>query len=293
MSDKKWAVFFIIPSLAFLMIFYYYPAFSAIQHSFFEWDGVNEKFNGVANFIRMFKDEWFIGSLGNIVILTILRLVVSLVAPLFAAVLIFRMTSEKARYVYRVLFVIPMVVTFIVLIVVWQFMFESNNGLINQLLKALGLAALRRNWLGTYATALYAITFVGAPWVTSFNYGLYFLVFSAGLDNVPPTLHDAAKIDGANTFALFRKVDLPMIRGQVKMVVILHIVNSIQYFVPVLIMTQGGPGTATMLPGLVMYYNGFRFSNMGYASAIGLVLAVIIFILSWINMRYLKEGVQV
>jgi len=293
MTERKVVFLFLIPSLVFLIVFYYYPVYSAVKYSFFKWDGVNERFVGLYNFSRMVRDEWFIRSLGNIVILTLIRLMLSLTAPLLGAVLISRVQNPRVRYFYRVAFVIPMVVAFIVLVLMWQFMYEYRIGLINQFFKAVGLDRLIHNWLGEDGTALYAIAFLGFPWITSFNFGLYFLIYSAGLDNIPATMHDAAMIDGANSLERFLHIDLPMLRGQIKIVVILLIINSIQYFVPVLIMTKGGPGTATMLPGLVMFYNGFKFGNMGYASAIGFTLFSAILVLSWINIKYLKSGVQI
>lgn len=292
MDEKKAALLFLVPSFLFLILFYYYPVFSAVQHSFYQWDGVHQKFIGMQNFVRMFQDEWFINSLSNIVILLIVRLGLSLIAPLSAAILISRVYKSRLRYWYRVAFVIPMVVTFIVLILLWQFMYDARMGLINNLLNSMGLGFLTQNWLGNPDTALFAIAFLGAPWITSFNYGLYFLVYSAGCDNIPASLHESAMIDGASSLGRFWYIDLPMLRGQIKIVVILVIINTLRYFVPAIIMTKGGPGTSTMLPGMVMYYNGFKFGNMGYASAIGFVLFVIIFLLSWINMKYLRAREQ-
>jgi raffinose/stachyose/melibiose transport system permease protein len=292
MSDRKWALLFCVPSLLFLGLFYYYPVILALRYSLYIWDGVNETFAGFSNFARMFRDEWLVDSLGNMVVLIFLRLAVALTAPLLMAILVSRVRQGRMRYSYRIAFVVPMVVTHVVVIIIWQFIYDYNTGLLNELFKILGLGAFKSNWLGDPALALYAIGLIGFPWITSFNYGLYFLMYSAGLDNIPGEYHEAAIVDGASSFKRLLHIDLPLLRGQVKMVTVLLTINSIQYFVPILIMTKGGPGTATMVPGLVMYYNGFQFGKLGYASTIGVFLFTLIFVISYLNMRFLKSSVH-
>ena len=292
MSDRRWALLFCVPSLLFLALFYYYPVFLALRYSLYLWDGVNETFTGLSNFALMFRDEWLVDSLGNMVILILVRLAVALTAPLMMAILVSRVRQGRMRYWYRIAFVVPMVVTHVVVIIIWQFIYDYNTGLLNMLVKALGLGVLSRNWLGDPGLALYAIGLIGFPWITSFNYGLYFLMYSAGMDNIPNEYHEAAIVDGASSFTRLFRIDLPMLRGQIKMVTVLLTINSIQYFVPILIMTKGGPGTVTMVPGLVMYYNGFQFGKLGYASTIGVFLFTVIFVISYINMRFLKSSIQ-
>ncbi len=289
-TDNKFLFLFFIPTLIFMGIFSYYPVGSEIYYSFYEWDGVNARFVGLGNYVKMASDENFVLSMKNMALLLSIRLLLSIVVPLLGAYTIYHVKDKKIQYMYRVLFIIPMVVSSMVMILLWQFIYDRNVGVLNQFLKLLGMKEFIRSWLGERSTSLFAIAFLGFPWITSFGYGLYFLIYSAGLDNISPLLHDACRIDGAGNWTKFLYIDLPLVRGQMKVVIILTVINTIQYFVPILVMTQGGPGTSTMVPALVMFFNGFRFNNMGYASAIGIVLFSIIFTLSLLNIRYFKGG---
>ncbi len=288
MRDNKFIFLFFIPTLVFMGIFSYYPVFSEIYYSFYKWDGVNLAFVGLGNYIKMLYDQNFISSINNMILLLTIRLLLSIIFPFLGAYIVYQVENRKIQYLYRVLFIIPMVVNLMVMILLWQFIYDRNVGVLNQFLKLVGMKEFIRSWLGERSTSLFAIALLGFPWITSFGYGLYFLIYSAGLDNISPALHDAANIDGVGNWTKLLYIDLPLMRGQIKLVVILTIINTIQYFVPILVMTQGGPGTRTMVPALVMFFNAFRFDNMGYASAMGFVLFLVIFMLSWFNIKYLK-----
>jgi raffinose/stachyose/melibiose transport system permease protein len=126
---------------------------------------------------------------------------------------------------------------------------------------------------------------VGFPWIAGIN----FLIYLAGLQGIPTEVMDAAAVDGATGFRRFWLIDLRLIMGQIKLLVILSVVFSLQSFVLILIMTNGGPGYASMVPGLLMYKAAFQDGRFGYACAIGTVLFVVIFALTYINMRYIRS----
>jgi len=287
--NRRECYLLILPTFLLLFTFNYYPAFSAIYHSFFEWDGANFiRFIGFGNFINLFKDPTIPLSFLNTLRLTIASLLINLTFPLLAASLIFHLKNLRYAYFYRVLFVIPMVVPAMVIFMIWRFIYSPTTGLLNQLLRTIGLGHLARPWLGDFDLALYAVIFVGFPWVA----GTSTLIYLAGFQNIPIELLDAVAIDGASTWTRFWRIELPLIMGQIKLIVILTLIGSIQGFVNIMVMTNGGPGEATMVPGLYLYRNAMYYNKMGYACAIGTFLFLIIITLTYLNLRYLKSGVE-
>lgn len=279
----------LLPTFLFLLIFNYYPAISAIYHSFYEWNGANvEKFTWLENFRTMGKDPILISSIWNAVKLMIWGVIVSVTAPLIAAELVYNLKSEKAQYLFRLAFIIPMVVPAMVSLLIWQFIYDADMGLINQLLNSIGLAHLAVPWLGDQRFALYAIMFRGFPWVAGFS----FLIYLAGLQNIPNSLVDASRIDGASKFKRFYTIDIPLIMGQIKLLVILAVIGALQDFVAIMVMTDGGPGYATMTPGLHMYKSAFLNDRLGYACSIGLVIFIVILALTYINMKYITSSIE-
>lgn len=279
----------ILPTFLLILIFNYYPAASALYHSFFDWNGANvNKFSGLNNFVTMAHDAILWQSFGNLVKLTLISVVISLTFPLGAAALIFHLRDLRLAYFYRVLFVVPMVVPGLVVLMIWRFIYSPNLGLLNQILKAVHLESWVRPWLGDFNLALYAIMFIGFPWVAGFAT----LIYLAGFQSIPAELLDSAAIDGASTRQRFFAVELPLVMSQIKLVVILTVIGSIQSFTTIIVMTNGGPGTKTMVPGLFLYRNAMQYNKMGYACAIGTVLFLITLVLTYLNTRYLKSSVE-
>jgi len=280
---------FMVPTFVLLAAFTYYPIASALFHSLYRWDGVRTSFVGFGNFRELFTvDRAFINSLGNVLRLTAFRVAVALTVPLLAAEVIFGLKSKRAAYVWRVILVVPMVVPWVVLILVWLFIYDPQMGVINTVLRMLGLDNLTRLWLGDTRLALWCIAFFNFPWVS----GLNLLIYIAGLDSISPELFDAAAIDGASRLRRVFTVDVPMILGQLKLILIMTFITQLQNFQDILIFTNGGPGQATFVPGLVLYHSAFYYSKMGYASAIGVVLFVVIFAITSINMRFIQSSVE-
>jgi raffinose/stachyose/melibiose transport system permease protein len=278
----------LLPTFVLLFIFEYYPAFSAIYHSFFDWDGFTlPKYVGLGNFIQLLlKDPVMSISAKNITILTLFRIIIAITIPLIAAELVFDIFNMKMAYIYRTLFVIPMVVPSMVNLLVWKFVYNPQYGLLNQFLKVIGLQNLCKAWLGDFSTALYAILFVGFPWISS----LWFLIFLAGLQNISPDIFDAAKIDGVTGLNRIRFIDIPLIVGQLKLILILSTINALQGYVGIMVLTNGGPGNSTMVPGLYLYNNAFYFNKMGYACSIGVILFSVLLLLTYVNLKYIRSS---
>ncbi len=279
----------LLPTFTLILLFNYYPAASALYHSFFDWNGANfKRFSGLSNFNLMIHDPTIWLSLGNMVKLTLVALAINLTFPLMAGALIFHLRDLRLAYFYRVLFVVPMVVPGMVTLMIWRFIYNPNIGLLNQILRSIGLESLARPWLGDFDLALYAIMFIGFPWVA----GISTLIYLAGFQAIPMELLDAAAIDGASTWKRFWHVELPLVMSQVKLIVILTVIGSFQGFTTIMVMTNGGPGVSTMVPGLYLYRNAMYYNKMGYACAIGTMLFIVTLILTYLNTRYLKSSVE-
>lgn len=290
----------LVPTFALLIVFSYYPVFSGIYHAFFRWDGYYESFVGLQNFQRFFRDPALIQAWKNIAYLLVFTLATQLTMPLLVAWLIYHLPHPRARYWYRVAYTLPIVVPSVVIWLIWIFMYTNYGGL-NAILSAIGLKALTltpsgipRAWLGEASTALLAIMFVGFPWINPIN----MLLYLAGLEAIPSEVHDAATVDGATGLSMFWRIELPLIMGQVKLIVVLTTIGVIQGFQNILVMTHGGPGYATMVPGLRLFYAAMPQSHaaeapqMGYGSAIGVVLFIVIMAITIVNMRVFRSSIE-
>jgi len=215
-------------------------------------------------------------------------IIVSITVPLGVAEMIFHLRSARAQYAYRVIFLIPMVVPGIVGLLIWGLFYDYNIGAINQFLRLVGLANLAQVWLGDPKVALYSLMLMGFPWVSGFA----LLIYYAGLQGIPIDVLDACKIDGASVMRRIWSVDLPLVMSQIKLLIILGFIGGLQGFQTQLILTKGGPGYATTVPGLHLYQNAMAFDRMGYSCAIGVILFVVILGLTYANMKYVKSSTE-
>ncbi len=285
----KISYLFLLPTIILLCTFNYYPAFSGLYHAFTEWNpGVSTHFVGLANFRKMLADKFLWVGVVNLVIIVTAGFVKVLTLPLLVAELVFHLRSRASRYWTRTLFVVPVVVPFLVGILLWRMILDPNIGLINQALSSLNLSQFTRVWLGDESTALGSIIFIGFPWIAAFP----FLIYYGGLISIPTELFDAAKVDGAGGIKRFFYIDLPLLLGQIKLLLILGFIQGMQNFILILLTTGGGPGSATYVPALELYYSAMRFNKFGYAAAIATVLFIVILGGTIINMRYVKSAVE-
>lgn len=273
----------ILPSFALLFSFSYYPMLLAIYHSFTKWDFVTSQWIGFGNYIRMFSEDTIRISMRNLILFVVTDLI-KIGFPLLAAELCFLLPSDRWRYVYRTGFTLPLLVPGIVGTLIWLTIYDPNTGLLNQVLSLLGLSNWTRPWLADSGIAIWAIIAMGFPFIG----GLNFLIFYSAIGNLSKDIIEAARIDGVTGARMFSKIHLPLLLPQIKTVIILTIIGSLQNYVGVLLMTHGGPGIATMVPALAMYTAAFTASQYGYASAIGVVLFAAILILTVINLKVLK-----
>ena len=285
---------FLAPVFLLLILFRFYPIGSALFHSFTRWDGYTAgNFVGLDNYVRLVGDSNMIASARNIGWFVVGRLVLNLTFPMLGAMLIFHLRNRRAGYVYRVAFMVPMVVPLLVVLLVWRFIYHPHDGILNQLLGSIGLSSLQRIWLADFDTALWSVIGMGFPWVTGLGIaGFGVLIYLAGLQNIPTDVFDALTVDGCRTPARVFRIELPLIANQIKLVAALTIINTLQSYVPVMILTGGGPSNASLVPGLYLYRMAFNYDRFGYASAIGVLMAVVLIVMTMITNRFVRTRTE-
>ncbi|MBS5480424.1 MAG: sugar ABC transporter permease, partial [Clostridiales bacterium] len=214
-------------------------------------------------------------------------LLISVIVPLIAAELIFGVRSKRWQYNYRVMVLLPMVAPGLVYTLLWQKIYDPQSGLLSTILRGLGLIGQDQivNWLGDPKLVIPALIFMGFPWIG----GTAVLIYMSGLMNISGEVIEASILDGCTPMQRIRHIDLPLLIGQIKYFLVFGLIGGIQDYNSQLVLTQGGPGYTTYVPGYYMYIKAFGASRMGYASAVGVVMFVVIFGLTILIMRYKKK----
>ena len=280
---KAWA--FLLPTFIFIGAFCYWPAVRALEGAFTSWDGVSAPvWNGLKNFEQLVHDAVFLGAFEHLFWWTIIGIPVGIGASLLVAVLIYRLDNARAEYWFRVAFSLTLCLPGIVGILTWQ-NFYNIGSVVDVVLKDVGLGRFGTAWLANPHTALGALIFLGFPWVGAFS----MLVFYAGLRAIPREVLDAAKVDGASSWKRVFNIELPLIKGQLKVILVLSIIGISQNLLVPLLLTQGGPNNTTWTPVLYMYENAFEYAQMGYALAIAFILFVLSLAFALLTMRFLRS----
>ena len=279
---------FILPRMLGLLIVSYYPAFSGIYHSFFDWDSVGTaKFIGVENYRELFRDEVFLTAFGTMLKIQLPKLLIGIIVPLIMAEMIFCVRSQRAQYWYRILILFPIVTPGVVSTLIWKFIYDPNGGLLTSLLRAVGIMDATQviSWLEDPRWVIFAVIFMGFPWIG----GTSVLIYMSGLMNIPTEVMESATLDGCGVLRRIVRIDLPTIMGQVRYFLIMGIIGALQDYSLQLMLTDGGPGYSTMVPGYYMYLEAFTANRMGYACAIGTTLFLIIFVITAVTYRYIRS----
>lgn len=275
---------FVAPAVAFSLVFDWYPMLEGMYRSLFSWDGFGKPlFVGLRNFADIFRDEVFWIAVKNMLFFLAANLVL-MFPTIIACVVLFRIRSGRAQFVYRVLFCIPMVVPYMVVILMWKFMYNPQYGVFNNLLALLDLKELQRTWLGDPRLVKWCIVFMGFPFVTT-NAALIYL---GGLKSISESVWEAAMLDGCGPVRKFVSLEFPLIAGQFKLNLIGAISGAITGYGLQMILTKGGPGHSSLVPGLYMYNQAFSAKRFGFASAIGMVLFLVSLLVTLLTMRFVK-----
>lgn len=275
----------IAPAMAGIGLFVIYPVAYLVYLSFFKYNLMNKarsKFIGLDNFEQILTRGDFYKALGNTAVYTLGVVVLTMALSLLIAVWLNRKTRINAL-VQAGIFT-PHIVSIVSIALVWLWLMDPDQGLLNFVLRTLGLPP--SEWLQSSGTALFSVIIVSV-WQ---SVGYYALIIVAALQSVPPSIYEAAALDNASRFKVFWKITLPMISPQLFFILVIMTIGSFKVFDTVKIMTGGGPNDATNT--LVYYIYGFRTTNIGYSAATGTVLMAIIGVLTFIYFRLLAKKVH-
>lgn len=270
---------FISPFYILFVVFALGPLIAALYFSMIKWPGTGPMtFLGLANYLELFEDEIFLKSLGNTTYYAIGAVFVILPVALFLALLI-NAAVVRAKSLFRIAFILPVLTSTVAATIMFLLMFEHQYGLFNVALEAVGLNALM--WLDEELVKLSVLL------VAAWRYtGLNMLYFLAGLQSIPTDVYEAASVDGAGRWTTFWQITLPLLRPVSLFVVVVTIIGSFQFFAEPLLLAGGGPNNASLTIANYLYRVGFSYLRMGYASAVGYILAVIIFILTLLQLKF-------
>jgi multiple sugar transport system permease protein len=266
---------FLAPALSAIAVFFALPVAASLVLSFTDFDiyAVADldrlRFAGLDNYGRLLSDPRFWTALRNTALFVFAGGPLSVAVSLGAALLL-DAKAVRLRPLFRTIFFLPVVTTLVAMAVVWRYLYHPRHGLLNHLLAAAGVAPI--DWLGDPLWAMPAIILM-AVWK---NFGFNMVIFLAGLQSIPERLYEAARMDGAGPWQEFRHVTLPMLAPTFLFVAVITMIGYFQLFAEPYVMTQGGPADATLSVVLLMYEEGFRWWNMGYAAAVAFVLFAII-----------------
>ncbi|HEY9524238.1 MAG TPA: sugar ABC transporter permease, partial [Thermopolyspora sp.] len=277
---------FVVPALAFYAVFVLRPIVLTFQYSLYEWDGIGPStWVGPANYGKVFTDPDLFDSLVNAVQLIVFFSAIPVVLGLAIAATIRRIAESRLALVARTVLFLPQIIPLVAAGIAWSWLLAST-GVINQLLSLIGLGGVTRAWLGDFATALPAVGVIGA-WVLL---GLCTLLLLAGMSKIDPALYEAARLDGAGAWREFISITVPSLRQEIAVCVTVTVIAALASFDIIYISTQGGPGNTTMVPGLQIFYLAFSEREVGTASALAVVLMILVIACALPIQWFAKDG---
>jgi raffinose/stachyose/melibiose transport system permease protein len=276
-APRRVAYLYLLPAFAVYAAFVLVPLLHAVWISFFEWDGLTVgTWVGLDNYRELATSPPLRSAFVHALVLILFYAVIPVVLALVLVAALSR-ARIRGQAGFRTILFLPQVIPMVVVAVIWRMIYAPENGSLNEFLGAVGLGALERAWLGDFTLALPAVGVVGT-WVMS---GLALVLFMAGVQRIPQSLYDAARVDGAGAVREFFAVTLPNLRGEIAVALTLTTIAALRNFDLVYITTQGGPGNSTSVPAYEVYNRAFQTGAVGSAAAIGFTLALVIFAISF------------
>jgi ABC-type sugar transport system permease subunit len=273
---------FVLPSLAGVLLFLLIPVVIVLLLSFVKWNFLQPPhWAGFTNFITMARYDHVFHALAISAYYVLWNIPVQTVIALGLALLVNRRMPGMG--LFRALYVLPWMSTPVAMAVVWGWLLNAQNGLVNHLLLIAGIHG--PNWLGDQATALPAIAMISTWQYAGYN----MLFFLAGLQTIPPQLYEAASIDGASAFSRFRRITLPLLNATMLFVLVTDVIGSFQVFDQVYVLTQGGPGSATTVINYQIYSTAFQNFDVGSAAAMSLLLFGVILAVTIVQFRFFRS----
>lgn len=287
MSNKKIIALYVLPALLVIMAVVYIPIILTAYYGLNEWNGIGAMtFIGLDNYQALLSDGKFWDSAWHSLLLAVFS-AASLIIYLAVAMVL---TSKiKGANLFRKIYLIPMLLSSVAIAQLWLRIYHPTNGIVNSFLESIGITNPPA-WLAEPSLVLFAL-FIPILWQYA---GFYILIYYAALKNIPASLVEAAKIDGATSFQIAFRIKLPLIMEVIKVTIVLAVVGSLKYFDLIFVMTDGGPNGASEVMASYMYHTAFRAYDFGYGSAIGFFLLVICLIVTWVirKLTASKETIQ-
>jgi raffinose/stachyose/melibiose transport system permease protein len=278
---------YVAPAFILFAAFNLVPLVQGVNISFYDWDGITPgTWVGLQNYTGFFTDPAIRSGYVHVLELMVFYAFLPIVIGLFLAALLSRIRIRGLTF-FRMLLFLPLVITDVVTAVSWTWMYDTK-GPINTVLRAVGLGHVipAQGWLGDFNTALPAVGVFGL-WG---QFGFCLILFLAGVMKIPASLYEAARVDGANAVREFFAVTLPGLRYELQVVLVLSVIGTLDTFDEIYVLTAGGPGTATTVPAYLVWRRGFQSSEVGSAAALGIVLMLIIFAVTFVINRLMERG---
>ncbi|MFZ1769550.1 MAG: sugar ABC transporter permease [Caldilinea sp.] len=276
------ALLFVLPSLIGFIVFYAVPAVRGLWISFTNWDLLRPaKFIGIENYVKLFQDKEFWNAMSVTVYYVLLNIPLQTMLAMIIAVMMYRLTKSM---LIRAMIILPWLMPPVVVGLIWLWLLDPNIGIVNVALKALGLPMIA--FLGLPQWAMPSIAMINI-----WEYvGYTALLIFAGLQSIPGSVYEAASIDGASESQAFWRVTVPLLRPVLAFVAVTSVIGSFQIFDVIAITTKGGPVNATKVLNWYIYEQAFSRFNMGYATAISIILFLILIFVSMMQMRLMRAG---
>ena len=278
---------FMLPSLIFFVGFVVIPMVLCVYTSFFD-SNMNQNtpdvFVGLANYVELWKDPVFLKALKNTFVIVFVSVPVVCVFSLWVASAIYRM-KDSIMSLFRIIFYLPVVTGSVAVTVVWKWIYNNYYGVLNYVLKGMGVIDQNINWLGDQRFALWGIIII----LLTTSVGQPIVLYVSALGNVDATLVEAAEVDGATDLQSFWKIRWPLIMPTTLYILVITTINSFQCFALIQLLTSGGPNYSTETVMYYIYYTAFKLYRFGYGNAMGVILAIFIGLLSAVQFRLAKE----
>jgi raffinose/stachyose/melibiose transport system permease protein len=287
MSNKWVIALYLFPALFLIGVLIFIPLILTGYYGLMDWDGIGAmEFIGLENYVDAIQDEKFWDSALHSFLLAVFS---TLSLVIYLAISLILASKIKGADLLRKIYLIPMLLSSVAIAQLWIKVYNPTNGMLNNILMKLGVENPPA-WLAEPSVVLYAI-FIPILWQYA---GFYILIYYAALKNIPESLVEAAKIDGATPFQIAYKIKLPLIMGVVKVTIVLAVVGSLKYFDLIYVMTGGGPNGASEVMASYMYKLAFSSNDFGYGSAIGFLLLIITLVVTVIvrKITATKEEIQ-
>jgi putative chitobiose transport system permease protein len=285
LGDTLTAYAFLAIPLLVLIVFFVYPLFFTFRLSFMKGPLNALEPAGFANYLRLPQDAFFTASFKNSLLYVLLQVPGLVVIPFLLAIVINQ--TMRGMQFFRILLYMPYITSLVIVGIAWR-MIYNEKGVLSWVLTSLGIIEEPIAWLARPDLALPALVAV-TIWQAS---GWYMVVYWAGLKTVPQELKDAALIDGANRFQVYRYVVIPYLNPYITLVAAVAVIGAMRVFTEVLVMTNGGPGRSTTVLNFFIYVTGFRDFRFGYAASASVVFLIVTLILATFTVRVMEREVQ-